>query len=310
MRAHMFFKSPDDEKRFCSQLVQIADIANHSIQTARLLQQQGLCLLNAEYGGLLDNSSAALDATLGRFEVELLKERYGTWTVFEKGESLSLGYRSSFLDELLEEAQLERDHLENLSRPEEMDLRILARPWALRYNRNLLEKWRSTSQRDVVNEEKWRECRALGLGSSHVMGKIKKHIELSMSKIVGNLGYEKSGRRYEKFKTVYTNANRITSGVAVELTAEVEVVPITGVPASVSLRFMPVLDISGANDFFVRCFQRGNFFKAIEPLVPNFGLYRVAWDEDQLELLLYAYAKFLAQSVPAIEGVCEGLLHN
>lgn len=300
----MRFIGPSDEARFNRQLVQFAEVAEPSIEVSRRLIKSGLYLLEARYGGVLQHAEDVLNPTFERFEIELLKERYGSWTVFRDGVLTWFGYRSSFLERMLQDAGITRDELEDLSRSEEVDSRIDAQPWAWRYRREVLYAWRSEAHRKNVSEEKHREFQALGLTHAEEALKVREHIERFVAEQLGSLGYERTTKKYDKFKTVYTNAKRVGNGMAFEFAPDIDVTPITGLPASLNLYLMPVCDTSGADDFFVSCLQRGNFFKLAGPLVPNFGVYRAAWDMKQLELMLHAYRTFLAEFVPLAENTC------
>jgi hypothetical protein len=299
----MCFIVPSDEARLNRQLIQFAEVAEFAIEISRRLIKSGLRLLESQYGGVLRHADDELDPTFERFEIELLKERYGSLTVFRDGMPTRFGYRSSFLDDLLGEAGIARGDLENLSRSENIDSRIDAQPWAWRYRREALCAWRSEAHREIVTEEKLREVHERGINrikeSSSVRGDIEGFVTTKLSEI----GYEKRRNRYDDFKVIYTNEKQIKCGVPLEIAFHIDVMPIAGLPASLNLYLMPIFDISGSDDFLIRWRQRGNFFELAGPLIPNFGLYRVAWDEGQLELMLRAYGALLNEIVPVIEDV-------
>jgi hypothetical protein len=156
-----------------------------------------------------------------------------------------------------------------------------------------------------VGAEKQRESRMLCRGVSDFRS-VKGHVDRSIAKVFDGLGYRKSAKSYGKFRTVFTNAGR-AKGVALDFAPEVDAIAVVGFPVTLALRFMPVFDVSSANDLLVRCFERGSFFKVIEPLVPNFGIYRGAWNIDELELSLHAYEKMLEVCIPSVEAVCAHL---
>ncbi|MDR0183576.1 hypothetical protein [Lysobacter arvi] len=293
-------------ERLNEQMIGFSRVAERSIPIARQLLGKGLCLLGAQYGGLVGDHGdhgECLDPVLEMVETELLKERYGSWSVGQGGQSCTYGYHSTYLDALLTQAGVTREQLEMLGRSPEVDRLIEQQPWAKNYRRDFLVHHRSSEQVRMRKKEQDRECRELGLVAPDSTDLVE-HVRSALRTELHKLGYEVVSRPYHGLGEIFTNQHRV-DGVAIEFALDVRGVPIAGLPIISKLMMMPVLEVSSCDERLRQQFMRGEFFKLAESYVPNFGCYRVAWTVEGMELLVHAYRLFLDAVTPELEKVCS-----
>lgn len=284
------------------QVTRFSAVAECWVDVSRRLIADDLLLLTTPYGGVLQDADAPIDQTTYRFETERLKERFGSIVFSSQGIDKRLGYRSCFIDDVLNTAGIQRSDLLDLSRTAEVDQRIASQAFLARYTRAALSISRSTEMVARIRQEVIREASKLPATRQNPLQSVTREFD----QLFKEFGYSRVKRSYYSQRVVYSNENAATV-LPLDFSLCVEKVPVVGYPVSIELLVTPRYDFSEVDEVLAKNFARGDYLNLVGALIPNFGRYRVGHNEDALRVSLNAHCKLLRNTLPAFEAACGEL---
>lgn len=284
-------------------IASFGDIALQAVPLSRALLADGLGVLSSRFGGLLSHPADVLDPVMEQFEVELLRERFGSAVIFRDGKRQCIGYRSACVDTLLGDAGFDRDHLESLRRPAGIDERINAHPWARRYRRDYLVEQRSVAMVEAVRSQMELEGRAR-VHDVSVATDVRRVFLDQVGALFREHGFKRSGAGSKGAGIHYIRHSATPGSMALEFSIEVSTLPKGRLPMNVSVSMQP--GVAGDTPVeIVETQARGDLWRIVEPLVPGFGRYRSALSPGAFVAQLHAYGRFLRACLPVVVAACD-----
>lgn len=253
------------------------------------LYAEGLGFLSKDFGG----RAGPEDAQIAQLNEEILRERIGKWHVYRGQQRWeAVGYVSPFIERVLANLSITREELFGPLRSESAKCAIASEPWGSEFIGGRSGSLVPGELASEASKEKDRESMELGIAPVDVPN--TSGVRNCFLALLKDIGYRKVGVGPDGVLLVERKQNpQLRLGIMSSV--------IPGHSTTISINFLPKLNLNGASETLVAGFERGNYFDILEPFIGGFGRYRVARGPAQFGLQLYAYGKFFARVLPLLE---------